>query len=769
MNKLIPFACLAALGITLAHADEQQAIAGAPAQQTTRSDVAPGAAQSEPSTQVAPPAAADALVPAVSHKPGTPAATGLPTVTVPGTRANDVEQRRMSSAAKMIVGREELDRNGDSSVGEILKRLPGVTVGGRPGRGGDIRMRGMGNGYTQMLVNGERPPAGFALDSLSPDQVERIEIVRGPIAEHSTRAIAGTINIILREGYQQKDIQLKLTDAIEQNRHGANVSLTVPGKLGALTYLLNGSLFENHQHDASITHNVDETSGGVVTKDQLVNDSSDRRARGIHLSPRLSYKFDGGDTLTFQPFLMSSHSVSDNDSVLTQSVGPLPLEYAHSAGDASSSSTFLRGFGNWLHRMDGGAKLDVKFGFGVGHSDSSGTRNLFNSAGSLQDVIVDSDATRDHGGSLGAKYTTPLGKGHLLTAGADVETGHRIQNRVSLDNGRAQFADSGEDLAADTRRMAGFVQDEWDINPAWATNLGLRWEGIRTTSDTSAGPLVNNSSVWSPVFHVVWRIPEHDKDQLRWSLTHSYRSPTIGDLIAVPALSRLNSATRPDRIGNPALKPELATGMDMAYEHYLGKSGILSANVFVRDIDDLMRRETSLVATSTGPRWVSQPLNIGHARTSGIELEAKFQLIELMPDAPNIDFRANYSRFWSHVDGVPGPDNRLDQQPTQTANVGLDYRLKGVPLTLGGGYNWTPAGQIQSSLTERVDSDAKRQVDVYGLWKFSPAAQLRVSANNLLARDYGSGRTVTTGELAQMATTTARTFATLSIKLELKL
>ena len=135
----------------------------------------------------------------------------------------------MSTAGKMIYGREELDRNGDSSVGEILKRLPGVTMGGRPGRGGEVRMRGLGNGYTQMLVNGERPPAGFSLESLSPDQVERIEIMRGPVAEHSTRAIAGTINIILREGYQQKDTQLKLSDSIEQNRHAPNVSLTLPG------------------------------------------------------------------------------------------------------------------------------------------------------------------------------------------------------------------------------------------------------------------------------------------------------------------------------------------------------------------------------------------------------------------------------------------------------------------------------------------------------------------------------------------------------------
>ena len=72
------------------------------------------------------------------------------------------------------------------------------------------------------------------------------------------------------------------------------------------------------------------------------------------------------------------------------------------------------------------------------------------------------------------------------------------------------------------------------------------------------------------------------------------------------------------------------------------------------------------------------------ASTSGVELEAKFQLAELMEDAPALDVRANYSRYWSRVDDIPGPDNRLDGQASQTGNVGIDYRLKGMPLTLGG-------------------------------------------------------------------------------------
>lgn len=717
---------------------------------------------------------ADASQPAVKA-----AADGkqMQQVTISGGRADDMTERRNSVAGKQIYGREELDRNGDSNLGDVLKRLPGVTIGGRPGRGGDVRMRGMGSGYTQILLNGERPPAGFSMESLSPDQVERIEIMRGPIAEHSTRAIAGTINIILRDGYQQRDNQLKLTDTIEQGRHAPNISLTVPGKTGNLTWLLTGTIAENRQHDQTETHNLDTRSDGVVTKDENVVDETARETRSLHLTPRLSYKFDNGDTLNFQPFLMVNRSDGDTRSDLTQNPGLVPAallqapEYNLALANSHAESTFLRGFGNWVHKLDGAAKLDVKFGFGSGHSDNDALRYQYDNAGTLLDRFTDTASVRDRSANSGGKYSTPIGKQHALAAGWDIELGHREETKTSVDkNGNAQFADSGDNLTADTRRLAVFVQDEWDISSQWSGYAGVRWEGIRTTSSRSGGggDISNTSSVLSPLLHAVYRIPGHEKDQIRASLTKSYKAANIQDLIALPSLSRLNSATKPDRVGNPELKPELATGLDLAYEHYLGRAGILSASGFIRDIDDLIRRDITLQNTSTGPRWVSTPRNIGHARTKGIELEAKFQLQELVAGAPAIDFRSNYSRFWSSVDDIPGPNNRIDAQPKQTANVGLDYRMKDAPLTLGGSLNWTPQTLILTSLSQLVYTSRKRSFDAYGLWKFNARNQLRISANNLAAEDAIGANTVSTNGLTQLATTTNQTYTVWSVKYEMK-
>ena len=687
-------------------------------------------------------------------------------VTVTGGRGNETDQRRQSTAGKLIFGREELDRNGDTTLGEVLKRLPGVTLGGPPGRGGEIRFRGLGNGFTQILLNGERAPRGFSIESLSPDQVERVEIIRGSVAEFSNQAIAGTINIVLREGFQQKETQIRLSDSVENGRHTSNASITFPGKIGALTYSLSGSIFDGGTNDQNLTENR-EFSPQPSLVQQLQTDRQNEN-RGITFTPRFSYRLSNGDTLVFQPLIVKNRNNSTGQVLLTQQIDPTP-PYASAMTWDNADTQVIRGFGTYQRRLADSARLNLKYGFGRVNLENDGLRLQFDQAGALIDTIVDTNDVRDNSFNIGGKYTAPLedllGKGHLLAIGLDAEFGDRDQTRVSLNNGVKEFAESGNTSTSRTRRLAGFIQDEWDITEKWSTNLGLRFESIRTRSELAGNPVNNSSTVLSPVLSTVLRLPGETKDQVRASLTKTYRAPSLNDLIALPSLSRLNSATRPDRIGNPDLQPELATGIDLAYEHYLSRSGILSVNLFRRNIKDLIRR----AVTFENGRFVSTPINAGKANTSGIELEAKFQLAELMENAADLDFRFNYSRFYSRVKAVPGPNNRLDSQAEQTGNFGLDYRLPKSPLTIGGNFNITPSFATQISSTESSNTGSKRQLDLFGLWKFSAATQLRLSVSNLLHRDAESANQVLVANGAQTAISNSRTYATVGLRLEFKI
>jgi iron complex outermembrane receptor protein len=164
-----------------------------------------------------------------------------------------------------------------------------------------------------------------------------------------------------------------------------------------------------------------------------------------------------------------------------------------------------------------------------------------------------------------------------------------------------------------------------------------------------------------------------------------------------------------------------------------------------------MRNQVTLenVPWANQPRYVSRPQNIGDAVTQGIELEAKFRLSDLVADAPRIDLRSNASVFRSRVKGVPGPDNRIDQQPDYTVNLGADYRVGGLPLTLGGNLNWTPGYTTRISEEQTALQGRKLIIDAYGLWVFSPTMQLRVSASNLNPRDYVTGGTSMTPACAR--------------------
>jgi outer membrane receptor for ferrienterochelin and colicins len=172
--------------------------------------------------------------------------------------------------------------------------------------------------------------------------------------------------------------------------------------------------------------------------------------------------------------------------------------------------------------------------------------------------------------------------------------------------------------------------------------------------------------------------------------------------------------------------------------------------------------------TST-QRYVSRTENIGDAVTQGIELEARFRLSDAIEGAPKIDVRTNASLFWSRVKPIPGPDNRLDQQPDGTANVGLDYKFAGLPLTVGGNLNWTPGYTTRISEVQWAEQQRKLVGDAFAVWTINPSAQLRLGASNFAPRDYVTGNRFEDADSREVAQTTQPSYINWQLRLELKL
>ncbi len=97
--------------------------------------------------------------------------------------------RRDDAVGRIVVGRDDLQRYGETTLSDALKRQPGLSI-----VGSEIRMRGLGGGYTQILIDGQPAPANFDIATLSPELIERVEIQRSAQVDASTQSVAGSIN-----------------------------------------------------------------------------------------------------------------------------------------------------------------------------------------------------------------------------------------------------------------------------------------------------------------------------------------------------------------------------------------------------------------------------------------------------------------------------------------------------------------------------------------------------------------------------------------------
>jgi len=661
----------------------------------------------------------------------------LDRVDVIAKQPNDTDLRRRAKVAKQVYGKEEMEKYGDTNVADVLKRLPGITM-----QGNAPRMRGLGSGYTLVLVNGDPAPPGFALDQLDPSQVERIEVAKAPTADQSAQAVAGSINIILKEApkVSQRDLRVGLGYNVDKPTLAG--SFTIGEKWDNKSLSLPISVFQWRGLNAS---NTERYQPGVDGAPALSTQSSDTSffGHGFNLGPRLNWKISDDENLTWQSFLQrgvwnnlsrfNSQTISGNPSL-------------DDNNDITGTWQNVRTNVQYTNNFSGTERIELKAGLNAskGTFDYQSVR-----AGEPQLRAVGDNG--ETGATQAGNYTRLLNDEHSLTVGWDLEWRQRDEKRDVTLKGVPQTTEyEGQPFSARIVRQALFAQDEWEINKQWSTYLGVRGERIETTSQGVNSDINNTSSVVTPMWHLNYKLTPEGKDMVRASITRSYKAPNLGQIVARPALSSLfpdtsktNTELSPDRLGNSGLLPELATGLDVAFEKYLAAGGMVSIGVFYRDISNLIRNVTTLQTVDYSPvqRWVSQPKNFSKAWTSGMELEVKGRAGELFPSLFDaklpLNLRTSLNYYHSEVDALQGPNNRLDGQQPWSGNVGFDFRtmIDKLPVVVGGNMGFTPGYTTQQSASQSTFQSRTRSIDVFVQAVFSRTLSARISANNLMPLD----------------------------------
>ncbi|MEW6021770.1 MAG: TonB-dependent receptor [Pseudomonadota bacterium] len=651
-------------------------------------------------------------------------------VEVKGTAAS-YDPRRDDTASRIVVRREEIERYGDTGVHEVLRRIPGVTVTVGANGKQEVRMRGLAGGYTQILLDGERTPAGFTLDSLSPETIERIEVLRAASVEFSTESVAGTINIVTRKKLRRSEREAKLGYMHSDEFRGPTFSADLAERGERASWSLSAGGNHDALARASRSYQTNTRPDGIVDMRRGTVIAERGRMNRLNLSPRLSWTLEDGASLEWETLANGSSFRNHGHAVTTTSTGaPPPTPDLHTAGafDDRMLSSNLR----WSGALASGAKLETKLGVERSWQDTLVRRSGVDGLGRPEtegSVRTDTDA---RGASSTGKYTRAFDGGHVLALGWDARFSASEDQRAEQDAIRVLPPGQPplETFDARVARAAVYAQDEWTLNPQLSVYLGARWEGVRTrVSGNTFDTARVRSSVFSPVLQTLWKLPGEKGDQLRLALSRTYKAPDLYSLVPRRYAWENNSATEADYQGNPNLKPELAWGIDAGWERHWAEGAMVSASASLRRIDNY----TSNRIYFDGLRWIFTPANEDRAELRSLQLEAKFPLSAVMENAPALELRASVSRNWSRVESVPGPYNRMEQQTPLTANLGLDYK-RGA-LTSGASLAHRRGGRVDPSVERSFYTHARTDLEAYAAWRFNPKLQLRLAGSNLLGED----------------------------------
>ncbi|MCB1045041.1 MAG: TonB-dependent receptor [Acidobacteria bacterium] len=592
------------------------------------------------------------------------------------------------------------------SVGDMLKRVPGISGNADAGEFDHPQMRGLPPAYTQILINGQPIPGGndrtVAVNWIPADAVQRIEVVRSSNATQSAEGIAGVINIVLRDQpgacHTEVTTNLNTTDSDGETH-----------PQGSFSHHINTSNTDVAIHGSyQQRHNPKHQTSDIVTADdeQIFKDeTNDHDADESHLNLNLAYRYANHASLKLRGFY---HHTDRTD--MENSSYFIDQEFDEGEFDEEQQDRTRLGLvAQWEASYDSG-RWDLAVTASNTHLDRRASFGTFD-ASEREEEAFDIEDTKHKLSSFRASWESPSWGHQQFEAGILVHTQTRdsgLKNYEIDDEETVLVGDAG------VYRLKEDRVDAWLVHhyrtPTWQLESGLRAER------TDWSHRDRTQTQWYPSFHA--RIPL-SLGSMRLSVARTTRRPDFQDLVPHP---RFNEPRDDDTtIGNPQLEQEQAWGADIGLERNL-KHGFLGIQFTYRDIHNLI--ELTQLDES-----LFQPQNRENARMWGIDFDASTALHAL--NAPNLSVFMSLSWQDSEVrDLYTGQNRQINLQSDYVMNLGFLQAFPRHHMSLGVNY-LTQGNSSDLEALERASIQFGDDLEAVFEKQWGDKWTMRISAKNI--------------------------------------
>ncbi|MGV8928506.1 MAG: TonB-dependent receptor plug domain-containing protein [Brevundimonas sp.] len=628
------------------------------------------------------------------------------------------------------------------TVGDALKRVPSVTFLSDVLESDGVRLRGLDPGYTQILINGERVPGGeadrsFFVDRIPAELIDRVEVVRSSSANRSGDALAGTINIVLRDalaldgGYIRAGALLFPDDEI-----GGTFGAVYGGEVGPGRLLVGASVQDRRNPKNKFSQRFDEP-GGTLDNVEVQTDVRD----GTDYSFNAAYEVGvGGGTLDLSGVFVRTDRLQDEDSIeyrdgIQNDANLLTIN--DNNVDIQTDNLALRA--RYERAMLGG-ETRIKLGYA---SFDDAQEEFENEAEYLRDGLPFPEEDRytadlefrdlqDEEISFAVEHSRPVVDDVEIEFGVQAVSKDRDSTTVVADRVRFNIPNAPTPRPAQPPfvfNTNSYVIEETRIDPyvmVSGENGPVKWEaGLRyETTDTAIAGVDNDFAILLPSASLRYRLS--DSDRLTLSVSRTVRRADFDDLAPVTLEEEHGDN---DFRGNPLLEPETAWGVDLGFERRLGRRGVVGINVFYRDVTDLIEDVNTGLEGSGGPGTFIESIdNVGDGQVYGVEFDLSTPLDFIGMETTGVFLNASW--LDSRVEDLLG-ERRFNSQSDYVVNFGFTHDIPSWGAAFGASYR-KQGDAFERVYAEEVVTAYGADLEVFIEKRIFSNTVIRLTGSNLL-------------------------------------